>query len=246
MQASSRFLNYALTGTFFLVTQILFLVIYNEHVTLDAWNNWVKDLNLYTQLPQVIQHSAETLLATLGVISIFLIGSLLEFMGSYFFISERNIFIHHLKRNNDWLEEIFSKSIHSLENSYNYLKNETEGFIWNPLKLFDIIKKHGAYSNLQAYMFSYIQVNPGIPVTNQLHDHRNLWRISRAITNTVVLLVVEMLILWTHISLFGIQVPVFVILIVLFPLSFYITVHAYNRMCYSLFSLTYAFYKKAD
>lgn len=244
MQISSRFTNYALTGAFFFISHLLFLVVFNEHVTAEAWEAWVASYEKYARFPEAFKNVADTLLTTVGLISIFFVGLVLELMGSYFFISERKVFIHHLKRNHDWLEHVFNDAPKVLKANYDYLRNEPTALVWSPSHLIKIICKHGAFNHLHAYLFSYIHVNSGESVSDLLYDHRNLWRVARAIANTLILLAIEMLILEIHVTIFELEVKAFIILLLVFALAAYITIQSYNRMCCSLFALTYTSYNK--
>ena len=237
MQLGSRFSNYALTGAFFCILHFLFLVVFNENITLEHWKTWVEMIN-GNLLPSTYHDTAETLLTTFGIISIFFIGMVLDLIGSYFFLLERRIFILHLKHNSDWLDQLSGKVCGSVEKDYKYLRDETTTLMWAPKELYEVLCNHGVLNHLQAYFFSYIHVNNGESVSDLLYEHRNLWRVSRAIANTLILLSLEMVVLSIHVTVFDTKINASIVLIGMFIVAAFLTLRSYTRMCYSLFSMT--------
>ncbi len=238
MQIGSRFSNYALTGAFFFVLHFLFLVVFNEHITLEKWREWVTvaDSNLF---PAAYQGSVEALLTVFGIISIFFIGLILDLLGSYFFLMERLVFIQHLKKNDDWLSQLLRQGCGVLYRDYKYLQEGKNIVVWNIKEMREMICNHGAINHLQAYFFSYIHINAGGSVSNLLDDNRNLWRVSRAIANTLILLSLEVIIIGVHVNVFGEKVSASIVLLFMFIVAAFITLQSYNRVCYSMFSMVF-------
>ena len=85
------------------------------------------------------------------------------------------------------------------------------------------------YRNIQSFLFSYVQVFSSM--TEMLTDNMHLWRTSRAISTTLLIVSVEV-VFFSNLSnqellVFG----------VLFCLSALITLRSYSRLCFNLFSL---------
>ncbi|MGH2751038.1 MAG: hypothetical protein ACRDK3_09235 [Actinomycetota bacterium] len=75
MKVSDRFVDYGVTGGLFLLSQTYFLVIVAQGMSVDEWETWMSKVDAYlSTIPETLQASITTLLAVLGILSIFVIG----------------------------------------------------------------------------------------------------------------------------------------------------------------------------
>ncbi len=103
MRLSDRFIDYALTGAFFLIGQIILLVVWNLV-------GWIHGVGVFlTQLPMPLQTPSNGVLTVLGIISIFFFGLLLDLLSSTFRGVEMRKFRGHLSRNKEWLQRLATK-----------------------------------------------------------------------------------------------------------------------------------------
>ena len=90
--------------------------------------------------------------------------------------------------------------------------------------------------HMQSFLFSYIHVFSSL--SEILVDNMHLWRTSRAVSTTLLILAIEVIVLnfQRNLSDWAYMVG----LITCFGLSAFITVRAYSRLCFTLFSLACA------
>lgn len=245
MNISPRFTEFGMTGAFFWISQTLFFGLGYGQTLVDIIPQWVKVWNGYqAMLPQVMQDTAGSLLTAFGIIGIFVTGLILDLLGSYFALLELTIFSRHLVRNRSWLDTLARQCPKNVKNDYEKLRDGfSTNFFVSPKKAWQRILMARECKHMQTFLFSYIHVFSSLSET--LVDNMHLWRTARAISTTLLILAVEVIYLkytgsiltdWTLVSLN----------MILFVLSAFITLRSYIRLCFSLFSLACATYKKTD
>jgi hypothetical protein len=77
MKISDRFLDYGLTGGFFLTVQIILLL----HFFPQMWHGI---LSMTTVIPSTLNGSINTILAALGIVAIFFTGAILDLFAPFY------------------------------------------------------------------------------------------------------------------------------------------------------------------
>ena len=238
MNVSPRFTEFGMTGAFFWISQIIFFSAAYDQTLADLIPQWVTVWdNNQAQLPKVLQDAFGSLLTVFGVIGIFVTGLILDLIGSYFALLEMTIFNRHLKGNQDWLNNLSRQCPESIQRDYQVLRDafETDFFV-PPKKALERIGMARQYKHVQTFLFSYIHVFSSM--SEMLVDNMHLWRTSRAISTTLLILAVEVILLKSHGDL---SAWAYVVLhLILFGLSALITLRSYSRLCFTLFSLACA------
>jgi len=235
MNISPRFTEFGMTGAFFWISQIIFFGLAYNQGLVDLIPQWVMVWDGYqAMLPNVLQESAGSLLTVFGVIGIFITGLMLDLMGSYFALSELTIFNRHLERNQSWLNDLTDQCPENIKHDYRTLRDlfDTD-FIVSPKKVWERIGMADECKHIQTFLFSFIHVFSSM--SEMLVDNMHLWRTSRAISTTLLILAIEVIYLnfsgdlsdWKYIAAN----------LALFGLSAFITLRSYSRLCFTLFSL---------
>ena len=233
MNISPRFTEFGMTGAFFLLSQIgVLLVLDSSSQFASLFHKWAVVMNTYqNSLPEMLQKTTNSLFTVVGVIFIFITGLILDLIGSYFAFLEMILFSRHLHRNQVWLNEVSAQCQANVKDDYQTLRDDFgTGFVVGPKKLWERIHMNRQYKNIQAFLFSYIHVFASM--SEMLVDNMHLWRTSRAISTTLLIISVEVFLVTT--GSHGVLLLVFV---ALFLLSALITLRSYSRLCFSLFSL---------
>jgi hypothetical protein len=116
VRISDRFIDNGVTGGFFLAGQFILLALWG----LTGWVNPLIHLNVSSTL----QPTVNALLATLGIISIFFFGLLLDLLATGFcpFIQKEIISMKsHLDHNQDWLVDIEEEDAYFKEGSTTFV-----------------------------------------------------------------------------------------------------------------------------
>ena len=233
MNISPRFTEFGMTGAFFLLSQLCVVFVLGSNTELTGFlDKWAQALNAYQgRLPELLQKSIGSLVTVIGVISIFITGLILDLIGSYFAFLEMILFSRHLNRNQVWLNEVSAQCPANVKDDYQALRDQFgTSFIVGPQRLWGRMHMNWQYKNIQAFLFSYIHVFSSL--SEMLVDAMHLWRTSRAISTTLLIISVEVFLFTT--GSHGVLLLVFV---VLFLLSALITLRSYSRLCFNLFSL---------
>jgi hypothetical protein len=274
MRLSDRFIDYATTGAFFIVSQLILLASWNPRGLLILFF-WLS----VPSVPSWLQTPIDGLLAALGISSIFFFGLVLDLLGSALRSGELQRFHQQLLRNHDWLpcmakqDPFFARGLTDFL-QLDRLENWTETSPWKT-SLRDIFKealpdfvkpsntyvkyKEG-YSRLRYYLNSFISFNNPGAALDAVSDQTHLWRTGRAICVATIVLTGECLLAllvallalifhWPSIPLSpstGVQIYSFTFLALL--LAMYITsrmaLEPYSRMYANTLTLAYLTYKK--
>jgi hypothetical protein len=240
MNISPRFTEFGMTGAFFLISQLAVLVFLSPSADSTSFNHhWSAVLDAFQgSLPKVLQESSDSLVTVIGVICIFITGLILDLIGSYFAFLEIIIFSRHIQRNRVWFDVLAAQFPERIQNEYlDFRDRFGEGFVVTLPKLWERIWLSPAYKNLQSFLFSYVQVFSS--VSQMLDDNMHLWRTSRAISTTLLILAVEVFLFTT--SSDRIQLLYFLLF---FGVSALITLRSYSRLCFTLFSLACVTHEK--
>jgi len=209
--------------------------------------------------PSVLTNAAGSLLTVVGLISIFITGLILDMIGSVFFMQEMRIFGRHTHRNQDWLKAMTDQCPSAIAKDYQVFQAEFDEHAISTKEIISRLFKvsfhqqrfalGAQYRRLQTFMFSYIHTFSSNGISEQLTDHVHVWRTARAISTALFILGIEAVLLIDNIEFdwLGCEgenclrpewVDMLSIHLVMISLSAFLTLKSYNRMCYSLFTLT--------
>jgi len=265
MKIAERFAEYGLTGGFFWLLQLAFLIILSPDSPLVSFEHWLDELSKI-HIPSHIATPVGGLLAALAIVSIFFTGLLLDLLGSYYILLEMNVFRKNVNTNREWLDDFVRNHKSYIGKDYNdflekfsdiYSHGEVRRMFIDAINIFGLFspkwwKRQIAgskskiaryrlmkpYSRLQSFLISTVLAYSGATRLDVLMDQMHLWRTSRAISTALLIFSVEIsLILFPRIlkSMHFILIVYFIVAIV----SIFICIRAYSRMCYTLFALAY-------
>lgn len=221
MQLSDRFIDYATTGAFFVVSQLIFIASWTSKGLLVLFF-WLSGPTAPT-VPSWLQTPADGLLAALGISSIFFFGLVLDLLGSILRSGELRRFHQHLLQNHDWLIRFAKRDAFVAGGLVDFLQLDVKGtsgeedfmpllkkwdksspwrtYKWDILKdVFPFVNpsdtyaryKNG-YARLRYYLNSFISFNNSGAVLDAVSDQTHLWRTGRAIFVATLALTVECL-----------------------------------------------------
>lgn len=259
MSFGARFSEFGMTGAVFWISQILLLTIGIGEEGGEALVGILGSFIGADKDPSpILQSAIGSLLTVFGLIGIFVTGLILDMIGSVFFMQEMRIFGEHISRNERWLSNMTKKCSSVISEDYEDFKKEFSTQK-TPIKetiiqLFDphfhyrrfSLRFH--YRRLQTFLLSYIHVYSSNGMSAQLIDHLHVWRTARAISMALLIVAIEV-VAFDHFSHTTNEVTHEVLIDgttaltihwVLFAASAMLTLKSYNRMCYSLFTLSCA------
>ncbi|MGH2496432.1 MAG: hypothetical protein ACRDIV_17170 [Ktedonobacteraceae bacterium] len=237
MKISDRFLDYGLTGGFFLTVQVILFM----HFVPQAWQG----ISVMTAtIPSALDGSINTILAALGIVTIFFTGALLDLFTPFHALAEMYEIRKHLILNNDWLQDAIIKSYTNLNMDLETLcilqKRDGDIDTLNSRKwLQAVVKKRFKSSaertlpqrvwqgfrdlswispekrelvltcqKLVAFFHSFIFINCDASQLEILVDRMHLWQTIRAFSTAITILSIEFIIfLWGSIILSLSQEP---------------------------------------
>lgn len=247
MNISSRFTESGMTGAFFWITQLLFLTIWKElpipgseaalkALTSPAWLDLLKHYE--SMFPETLRNTTGTLLTTFGIIGIFVTGIILDLLGGPYTLFENILLNRHMKNNQGWLEPLLSSCSNNIHESYQKLSDcYASTFAFTPGKALQRLRLLGECKRIQSFLFAYSHVYSSNATSDLLTDNLHLWRTSRAISTTLLILAIEILIVEGPGNLRNESITIYLLLTLL---SLFLTGLSYNRMCYTLFNLACA------
>jgi hypothetical protein len=270
MKISDRFTDYGLIGGFFWLLQFALMATFGIRRFWLAGE--VHSLEtLLKDLPPGALPPLAALVGALALTAIFATGLLLDLFGStYFRGTEMNVFIWYARRNALWVQRLFDQHKDYIQNDWSVLFSAAIGvphwkkqisavirlelMFWNRRvreEYASLISKGRAtlqaYTEMQAFLISYVLVVSGSGNIEFLSTQLSLWTTSRAISTAVGLAALEPILFF---SLFG-SAPRAAFFIaegmaaILTWLAIAITRSAHGRACSTLFSLAYVTYEKA-
>lgn len=227
MKISDRFLDYGLTGGFFLTIQVILLVYFVPH----TWQSISAMI-----IPTSLQGSVNTILAALGIVAIFFTGALLDLFAPFYAYAEMYEIRMHLILNKDWLQStivhayanlskdlemlyIFQKDDIDKKNSIEWIQTAVKDRVgsapdktlpqriwrsfrdlsWSSPEKRELVQ---ACQRLVAFFHSYIFTNSDASQLEMLVDRMHLWQTIRAFSTAITILSVEFVLLlwWSIIS----------------------------------------------
>lgn len=261
MNISTRITEYSITGGLLWVNIFLFATLLN--LPLDrlnwngaslVWSGWIATLaplksTMETALPSALQSSLGTLLGALVIIVIFFSGIVLDLLGPLFFVPFELYFFRKwlVRKNRDWLDRLIVDNGEFIAADYSTFVGGRVIDWRHPLAWFE---QRRCFHKISAFLLSHIMVFSQAAALDELMDRIHLWRTSRAISTSLVVLAVLLT--------FGPLAPISrglehdprawliatVVPLLLTLISTIITLSTYSRMCLYLGSLAYSTTRK--
>ena len=258
MNISTRITEYSITGGVLWVNVFLFatlfsLSLHQQAITIangmHVWSAWIGALTpLKTgldALPESLQGSIGTLLGALAVIVIFLSGILLDLISPVFCVPFELYYFRKwlVAENRGWLDPLIAANGEFIAAEYGVFVGERLMDWKHPLAWF---KQRRYYNKLASFLLSHVMIFSQGAALDDLMDRVHLWRTSRAISTSMVVLGVLMN--FTPLaplanngdSAAGAALITMGIPLLLFAVSATITIGTYSRMCLLLCALAFA------
>lgn len=263
MNISTRITEYSITGGLLWVNLFLFATLLHlplDHVSLAAashvWGGWIESLAplkeaLEDALPAALQNSLGTLLGALMIIVIFFSGIVLDLIGPLFFVPFELYFFRKMlvQKNRSWLDGLMEADGEFIARDYQMF---AAGRVVDWRHPFAWFEQRRCYHKISAFLLAHIMACSQSAALEELMDRMHLWRTSRAVSTSTVVLAVLLT--------FGPLAPLArgfendpkqwlvatVVPILLTLISAIITLGTYSRMCLFLGSLAYYTTRRAQ
>src|SRR6266496_11831 len=256
MNISTRITEYSITGGLLWVNVFLFATLVNlpvDQITLNAalqkWVTWYAAMKplaaTLTALPTTLQSSLGTLLGALAIIAIFISGILLDLIAPVFFVRVEFYFFRKclVQKNRGWLDRLIAANGEFIAADY---QTFVGGRVIDWKHPFAWFEQRRCFQKISAFLLSHIMVFSQAAALEELMDRIHLWRTSRAISTSMV--VVAVLLTFSPLAPLSrglandprLWMIATVIPLLLTLISALITLGTYSRMCLFLCSLTYS------
>jgi hypothetical protein len=242
----ARYAEYGITGGFFLLTQALILGFAYPDMLVWSVDGFGALLSASVgKIPPLAESAIQSLLVALALLSVFIIGLVLEIIGSVFMLYEAVIFKRYLAMN-QWIEKFVKAELPDYAEDYGAIAS----FSYWRHSPFSQRKVQKRFRRLENVLIAKVLASGA--KTEMLADQLSICRMSRAIGTALWLIVLEVLPPVLHL---GQRQPTLrsswgeVLLSLITSLSIIcailITLGAYSRFANMLFSLVYASWKPA-
>lgn len=245
----ARYAEYGITGGFFLLTQALILGLANPGLLISGAHSFgVLLTEGVANIPDEAKPAVQSLLVALALLSVFIIGLVLETIGSVFMIYEANLFRKRLEMN-PWVAKFVDVELPDYAEDYRAVLG-VPGF-WPPWKLW---KRSGAFGNMkfrkgwqrfrrfESVLIARVLTSGA--KTEMLAEQISIYRMSRAI-GTALYVVGSEFYLGGAVFERILPGPVFQFIGILIVLcATFITLGSYSRFANMLLSLVYASWKR--
>jgi hypothetical protein len=261
MNISTRITEYSITGGLLWVNVLLFAILLNLPVDLPVdqfnldtasqkWAAWIDAMaplkDTLAVLPSGLQSSLGTLLGALVIIVIFFSGIVLDLIAPVFFLPIELYFFRKwlIQKNRGWLDRLIAANGEFIAADYQTFIDGRVRDWKRPMAWFE---QRRCFQKVSAFMLSHIMVFSQASALEELMDRVHLWRTSRAISTSMVVLAVLLTFFYPlgpvshgqghdlRLWMIATIIPLLLTLI-----SALITLGTYSRMCLSLCSLTYS------
>lgn len=243
MNISARFAELGMTGAFFWIAQLFYLVMARDSETQQALQELFTQINEATAImPAIFEEVGGSLLTAIGLIGIFVTGLALNLLGSYFVVLENRIFARHLQRNQGWMDAMMEGCAGPTSEDYRRVRDEFDTALlsFNIRTSLQRMRLSDKCKHVQAFLFSFIHVFGDNGLPEALKDQVHLWRTARAIGATFFFLGFQI----AYLEFIGPAKWQAILALGFFAAGSYFTLRAYQRMCYTLFTTSCATYSR--
>lgn len=231
---STRFTEYGLTGTFFIITQILLFYNLQDSTLYDDVITYVG--NFHNSIGLLSSENTSSLLTALAFVSVFVIGLSLDLLGSIFLKREMQCLASEVKKNTTWLDSFVEKNSSYMANDYTEIL-DTFGNTKVFTSLFSHMKTMNNADRVRSFFISYVLINLGNDKSQILIEQIHLWRTGRVVSVIIWVFSAEILLIEYFSSSFS--YTTFGVIVISLTVATYLARSAYQRMLTTLFSLMY-------
>ncbi|MEO6563834.1 MAG: hypothetical protein ABIN99_12450 [Nitrosospira sp.] len=219
LSLGSKFAHYGVTGGFLLFAQFfLFSIAFPEHSHSIFANASANIAELLSLIPESLETGITAIFAVIFILMCFLVGLILEMLGSLIAVAEALILSRNLKRYKGCLIPILSavstlaiKDLEEIEAKFSettekeqqlrtlsfyrtfWKKAAWQAVYENRKRLFSRIKIVAPCSRIEALLVSYSLASNKASIVDLLRDKLHLCSISRAISATLFIIFIEIL-----------------------------------------------------
>ena len=260
MKSLARFAEYSMTGgllwinIFIFTTLIYYQPIQGQSTTESTfllWHNWLNEFSsLLATLDsnKLLSNSFSAILSALGIILIFCSGLILNLISPLFCVPfEMLVFKNKLTDGkNQWLDEIISPYQDFLLDDYSSFK-QLPFFSLKNIRQGQ--QQQHRHNKIYLFLISYLYTNSSGVQLEMVTENIRIWRISRALTTSLIVLCVLLTFLVVtesgsvKASHDAIALAI-IIPLLLFSFSIIITTTMFSRLVDNIFSQTYHLHKK--
>jgi hypothetical protein len=260
----ARYAEYGITGGFFLFTQALILWLAYPDVVSGAHSFGVQLNAIVDEIPKEARPAIQSLLVALALLSVFIIGLVLEIIGSIFIAFEAIIFRKRLAMN-QWVAKFVEAELPDYAEDYRLFLDQADLWSqvkeqWKPKNLKEQLKpknwfrlrgrsggiKWQSFRRLESVLIAKVLTSGA--KTEMLAEQISICRMSRAIGIALYVVSFEFLV---GSGVFGeilsvheqTQAILAIIGFLILVLSHFISLGAYSRFVNMLLSLVYASWK---
>jgi hypothetical protein len=253
----ARYAEYGITGGFFLFTQALILGLAFPDVLVSGAHSFGVLLTASVgNIPEEARPAIQSLLVALALLSVFIIGLVLEIIGSVFMLYEANIFRRRLAKN-QWVASFVKAELPDYAEDYRFFLDLADLWSqfkeqWKPKNWFRRGIKwqrnvQQRFRRLESVLIAKVLTSGA--KTEMLAEQISICRMSRAIGTALYLVSFEFMmgagvfgeILSVHHEQF--QPILWIIGLLILVFATLITLGAYSRFANMLLSLVYASWK---
>jgi hypothetical protein len=246
----ARYAEYGITGGFFLLMQALILGLAYANVS-DVLVTGANRMGVLLtenvgKIPEVVRPAIQSLLVALALLSVFIIGLVLEILGSVFMVSEASLFRKRLAMN-QWVAKFVEAELPDYAEDYRLLldlANPWSAWRWNairrgPSRNFKRLRQlQQRFRRVESVLIAKVLASGA--KTELLVEQISICRMSRAIGTTLYVASIEFYLGSEGSGAIFIAIGGSVFSLVCGTL---ITLGAYSRFASMLLSLVYATWK---
>lgn len=242
----ARYAEYGITGGFFLFTQALILGLAYPDVLVSAAHSFGVLLTASVgEIPEEARPAIQSLLVALALLSVFIIGLVLEIIGSVFMLYEANVFRKRLAMN-QWIAKFVEAELPDYAEDYKFLADLWSRWKeqWKPKNWFRLREGikwqrqvQQQFRRLESVLIAKVLTSGA--KTEMLAEQISICRMSRAIGTALYVGSIEFYLCTSTNRPF----LAYLGLLILACCGTLITVGAYSRFANMLLSLVYASWK---
>jgi len=238
---STRFTEYGLTGTFFIITQILLFYNLHDSTLYDQVVTYIG--NFHNSIGLLSSENTSSLLTALAFVSVFVIGLSLDLLGSIFLQREMQCLALEIKKNSSWLDNFVKQNSEYMAQNYTQVLQSVSQ-TKKLSQLFSHLKTMNNADRVRSFFISYVLVNLGKDKSQILIEQIHLWRTGRVVS--VIIWVFSAEILFMEYLSSSFSYTTFGIIILSLLIATFLARSAYERMLTTLFSLMYILIKEKN
>jgi hypothetical protein len=229
---SSRLGDYGITGTFFLVAQVIAFVVVDPVGSSHRANAILDFLQQLVSTAPALSTPLASLMVALAIIMVFFVGLVIDLLSFYAPLIEVVAFRKRYEDHRHWLDvllqryDVFSKpDVSRLIDEYKPIPEEK----------FKSLFVIGGYERIFKFLLILALESAEASTAQILRDEMSLWRTSRAVATALVILGVEVLIL----DFFNFRWIILGSFVICATLAAPLVFLSFRRMCESIFVILY-------